>query len=379
MKKRAHIALINSVYPPDAGASGRVANDLVRHLVQEEFMVTVITSQRDYKRTNEPLPAFGAVKRMKTLNWKRPYLLRLISALWDSYRLLIKAKKKRPDYYIICTDPPFLHLMATVLLKRERWLLWTMDLYPEAFIAHGLVEENNWLVTRVKNRLKKWPPSGIIALGRRQRDFLYISYRFTQELSVALPCGLTSSLPQSALSPEWRSQEDKIYIGYTGNIGEAHSAEFIMNVVRHSDPSRHQVILSIFGTKAKKVKEGLKNKPNVIFLSWIPEEEMPFLDIQMVTLAHKWTHVCVPSKAVSAISLGIPLVFHGSREGDIPFKYDEAIWQVDNQSQAIVKFFDQLTTEQLSEKKAAAQKYSAQDFLDQKEGYSRIVKFLENG
>ena len=77
---------------------------------------------------------------------------------------------------LILTDPPFM-ILGTLVAKRRRgsakkcfW--WTMDLYPEAMIAKGMIAAAGptgrflrWLNTAGLRRT-----DGVIALGGAQRD-----------------------------------------------------------------------------------------------------------------------------------------------------------------------------------------------------------------
>jgi hypothetical protein len=54
--------------------------------------------------------------------------------------------------------------------------------------------------------------------------------------------------------------------------------------------------------------------------------DLAFADVHVASLRPQWTHVCVPSKAVTTICLGRPLIFAGDRRSDTARMLGEAAW-----------------------------------------------------
>ena len=229
-----------------------------------------------------------------------------------------------------------------------------MDLYPEAFIAKGFLTSGNWIVKYYRSRIKKYVSLKWIVLGTKQYKFLDSIYDLGGHDPIVIPCGI-----HSESHDELKKANDKIVFAYAGNLGEAHSEEFLNALVSLSEPDKHEFIISCFGLKSRQTKEYLSAFSNVKFVDWISKKEMNEIDIQIVTLKSDWTHVCVPSKAISAICYQTPIIFHGDKEGDIYEYLENALWHIpDDQfmDKSIGRFYASLQKENIEVKKKEARK-----------------------
>ena len=99
----------------------------------------------------------------------------------------------------------FSKLLGGQEIKGLRWIHWTMDLYPQAFIANGLVASGNLFVKFYRYSLKMHKPDHLICLGPAQREFINAGY-YHGVPSTILPAGLRSideKLPEPGNIPEW--------------------------------------------------------------------------------------------------------------------------------------------------------------------------------
>jgi hypothetical protein len=154
--------------------------------------------------------------------------------------------------------------------------------------------------------------------------------------------------------PNWVDNE-KIMIGYLGNIHDAHNPEFVINMIDSINPTKHKLILALYGNKSDKVKEYAKNKPGVYLTKSIPRNELGYIDIHMVSLLPDFTHFAVPSKAVSAVTMGRTILFCGNKESDSWDLFKETGWYIpDNETMKteLQKFCDNITKEEIETKKS---------------------------
>jgi len=373
--------LVNSIYVPDNGATAQVANDLVGRLIVDGFDVSVVCTSRDYKPIESETRANGKVYRIRHFKLGSSKLMRLASAMLESYLLLKKARRFNADFHIICTDPPLLNLFSALMLRAEKWALWTMDLYPEAFVANSLAAKGNALYKGYKKIVNKLTPTVVLYLGLRQKEFVASQNDFRDVPFFVLPCGVKYSGQLEKRRPQWKKSESKIYFGYSGNLGEAHSPEFLKKMISLCDPDKHQFILSIFGANAELITRFAADKKNVLIVEWISPEEMTYLDIQVVTLKKEWTHICVPSKAVSSICYELPFVFHGEKSGDIYHQYAKALWHIDchkETSEMVENFFSKLTREEIMVKKQEAIQLKNKLLIREKNSYDQFSNYLKN-
>lgn len=189
-EKKIVVNIVNRNYPPSKGGTGQAAAELATCLCENGFRVNVIHVNVAYDGGGSELPPAGNVFKVGTFYSGRNKYLRLAANLAEGY-LLIKASKKHPCDVTICmTDPPLLNLWASLLLRKKRWVLWAMDLYPEAFVSGGLVSSTNFFYRLINKWLLRGAPQHIIALGPVQKKYLQDKYRERISSYSLLPCGI---------------------------------------------------------------------------------------------------------------------------------------------------------------------------------------------
>ncbi len=100
------------------------------------------------------------------------------------------------------------------------------------------------------------------------------------------------------------------------------------------------------------------NKPGIIIVKSVPRNQLGFIDVHLVSLVKSWTHVAVPSKAVSSVCSGSPIAFCGDQSSDNWRLLQEAAWFIpleNGRKEAIAKLLNDITIE----KKSAASKKAA--------------------
>ena len=111
--------------------------------------------------------------------------------------------------------------------------------------------------------------------------------------------------------------DDKVYLGYCGNLGEAHSDLFVQAVMERLDPHKHVFILSVYGSRADAVLESARGIEAVRIVRSVPRRHLTFIDVHLVSLRSEWSHVCSPSKGFSAVCSGSALLFCGATDTDL--------------------------------------------------------------
>jgi hypothetical protein len=189
-EKKVTVNIINRNYPPSKGVTGEAAAELAAYLCEKGFAVNAIHVDAFYDGGGSEMAPAGNVVKVGTFYSGKSKYLRLAANLMEGF-LLIRASKKRPCDVTICmTDPPLLNLWAALLLRKRKWMLWTMDLYPEAFVSGKLVSSSSFLYKMINERLLKGAPQHVIALGPVQRDYLQAKYREHILSYSLLPCGI---------------------------------------------------------------------------------------------------------------------------------------------------------------------------------------------
>jgi len=135
-----------------------------------------------------------------------------------------------------------------------------------------------------------------------------------------------------------------------------------MDFIDSINPDKHRLVLALYGTKADLVRAHAANKPGIIIVKSVPRNQLGFIDVHLVSLVKSWTHVAVPSKAVSSVCSGSPIAFCGDPTSDNWQLLQEAAWFIpleNGRKEAIAKLLNDITMEEVQQKKSAASKKAA--------------------
>lgn len=373
------ITFITRHYPPNPNINGESVRDMVKYFEEHRgIRSSVICIDRGFEGGGQTGQPAGKVRRIKTLYEGKNPVVRFITFLYDGFALARSARRSGSEWLICTTSPPLLPLWTSLFCKdRIKWALWAFDLFPEGFKATGVIGGNNFLYRWARRLTYKRAPSFLIALGPRQADYLVAQYKTPIPVHI-LPCGLLFYQDRSQEVPGWYG-EDRIYFGYCGNLGDPHNPEFVKGVIDHLDPERHRLVLAIYGNRADEVKRYAAGKPGIILVERVPRNQLHFIDVHLVTLRSSWTHIAVPSKAVSAVSLGCPILFCGSADSDNWYMLKEAGWLIPesaDMSEAIGTLLRTLSRAEIGAKKQNAAELNRELKAGFMESYEKIATQL---
>ena len=328
---------------------------MVEYLEREHgIRSTVIFIDRTFEGGGQRREPAGELLRINTPYQGKNALLRFFTFFYDGFALTRKALRFKNSLIVCTTSPPLLPFWAAIFLKKRTWALWSFDLFPEGFQATKLIGKNNIFYKLVKRITYRGRPDLLIALGPRQAAHICAEYR--REIpTLVLPCGVFFHLDKSEEIPDW-FQSDKITLGYCGNIGDPHNADFIRAAIDHIDPEKQVLILALYGNQAPALKSYAAGKPGVILVDSVPRNQLHFIQVHLVTLRKSWTHIAVPSKAVSAISMGSTILFCGDRDSDNWHMFQSAGWFVEEKedmAQQVAEFLRSVRPADIREKQSA--------------------------
>lgn len=376
------ITIVNRHYPPNVNITGENAWDLANYLIKNhQIDVAIVHIDRSYEGGGNKRQPVGKTYPIKTIYEGNNRILRYLSGFIDGYNLIRKAAKLNHGPIVVMTSPPLLPMWASRILgkKKREWILWSMDLFPEGFAASGEVSSSNFLYKYALKQTYKNAPSKIIALGPQQKKAL--DKKYNKEIEhVILPCGVFMDQYKTEQIPQWKTNPEKIYFGYAGNCGNAHSADFIKAVIDSINPATQHLILAVYGIKADMLKQYAKDKEGITILSNVPRNELHHIDIHLVTLVNSWTHVAVPSKAVSSICSGSTILFCGNPESDNWFLLQDAGWLVEdnnNLKQNVRNTLEKITKKDIDAKKQNALRIAQELNKMVKKSYDTIATWAK--
>lgn len=381
------LAIVTKYFAPYSNVDSNAVYDLICLLLEKdpELDIHIVTSASNYK-TNIKLREFDerVLSRTTIHHIKNPAadfdskFLKLLFGIVEGFRLVKYAKKLNIESVITLTNPALIIFWALRLLKDRKLIYWSFDLYPDAFVADGLVKETNPIYRWVERMTYKRSPYGILALGDQQFGYLADKFGDRTIRKFLLPCGI-HSVRKSKETPIWYHPE-KINLAYIGNIGKAHSVEFLKNAVKSASQKESiHLILSIYGFHAEEIRRFIDDQQinNITITQSVKQSEMAYVDVHLVSLNHSWTHISVPSKAVSAVCSGGAIVFNGSKESDVWQMFIESSSYVTTELDSIDKVLGALTVESVQKQRVVSAETAKQLLATEKETVEELVSAFD--
>lgn len=374
------ITFVNRHYPPNLNVTGENIWDIASYLIKNHnIQVNIVHIDRDYTGGGYKREPVGDIHKVKTIYSGNNRVLRYLAGMWDGYHLIKKARKLNRGPIVVLTSPPLLPMWASMMLRKHEWVLWSMDLFPEGFGAVNEIKTSSWFYKTSYKKTYQNAPTKIIALGPNQKKALEAKYNKTIK-GVILPCGIFYNNKALAGIPDWKEEPNKIYIGYCGNCGIPHSPEFVKAAIDSIDPVKQVMILVAYGIYANELLSYAKGKPGIKIMKNVPRNELHHIDVHLVTLLPSWTHVAVPSKAVSSVTSGSAMIFCGEKASDNWELLQSAAWHVNddqNLKENLQDLINSLDKEQIIQKRNNA-KLVTKDLTELVENsYSTIASWAK--
>ena len=307
-------------------------NDLALQLVEQGHQVDVLTSLGTYKGVSRITGGAGAARVHPV--WTGRSASRLAEWLLFFVQVCIRVPLSSWDRCVILTDPPFLVVTAILarLIGRRGVYWWTMDLYPEALVAQGMIRRAGVLhrALSVLNEMALPSLGGVICLGERQRQHLERYARWPKNRTgFDLIVPPWDQRPMVAVEPAQNrflhkfGWLDKILVLYAGNLGEAHIYQEILEAARAllaRGDSRWQFVFVVRGVHRRPLEQECSGLTNVAVLDYQPEEMTSDMlwaaHIHLITMREGWEGIVVPSKLYGTVQTGAPTLFIGPPDAD---------------------------------------------------------------
>jgi len=327
MSRRPHLLVLQRTYPPMAGAAGDLLADLCEHLVRKEgWRVTVVCGGKGAVRLADKV----RVTRAVALPYFRKSLpLRALStlSLYPAMHLAA-AKTKDPDAVLSLSDPPLISTIGDRIARARSipHVVWGQDLYPEVAVAAGVLRAGG-AVERILRKFAKRAlrrASRVILPGRCMRENL-TQVHGEGVASVVIPNWSLPATSQPTAS-EIRSLRGKLapaaskLLLYAGNLGRVHEFETILTAMSLLNDSAWHLAVVGSGNQERAVRKRIHSLPNVSLHAPITRDDLPIMlaaaDVHLVTLAEPFAGLVVPSKTITAIGAGKPVIFIGPRRSE---------------------------------------------------------------
>lgn len=338
------ILLISAYFPPDTGSAANLFYDLGKKLIQKGFSVTVLTSFPSYHVTGDIEGYNGQKMRREQVDGlsvirirvpQFPRYIPAMRALWQfsmahCFSRSIKNIEKH-DVALVYSPPLPLGFTGASLSKLWNipYVLNVQDLFPQSAIDLNLLK-NSLLIKffRFLERKIYKPANHITVHSAGNKDHV-INVGFNGENVTIMPNWIDTDYLQPGEKNNPFSREhalmDKFVVSFAGVIGYSQDVDVILD---GADQLREKkdIQFVIVGDGVEKDRLIRKSRDmglgNIMFLPMQPRniysQVLHSSDVCLSTLNKEVQTPVVPSKILSIMASGKPLIACMNTEGDAP-------------------------------------------------------------
>jgi glycosyltransferase involved in cell wall biosynthesis len=239
--------------------------------------------------------------------------------------------KGRPLLFIVA-QPPFLPLIGYLQKKMlgRQYVVWIDDVYPDTLIRKGELRANGWVARlwMAFNRKTLGNSEHIFTLGPQMLEVVrqYLNAGFPATI---IPTWVDTDVihPVPMSENTWAKRlglEDKFTIMYSGNFGETHELESLLEAASrlHARADLRFVLIGA-GARWDSVRKSVAehSHTNIIVLPWQPvevlSESLSSADVSFVSLGEGIEGVSMPSKTYYAMAAGAAIMASCVYESDL--------------------------------------------------------------
>jgi glycosyltransferase involved in cell wall biosynthesis len=323
-----NIVLINQFFPPAQAPTGVLLGNLASELARRGHAVTVIASAAGYGAdAGAQSPEDGRIRVIRVgaagqhrhgLAAKMGDYLSFFRRAWNE----LSSLTAKPDVIVCMTTPPFCGLLGARMRKHQGipYVLWCMDLYPEALAAHGILGRENLvygLLQRMARRERR-NAAGVIALGPDMAALLESSGAATVEevpvwSALSAPPDVQDAARALRIQRGWAAGE--IVLLYSGNMGRAHRVDEFVALAQRLRGAAPRCRFVFSGGGPQRAEWERRWGGLFEFMPPVPANlsaaHLLAADVHLVSQQPEWMGIVVPSKFQAACALGRPVVFAG--------------------------------------------------------------------
>lgn len=246
------------------------------------------------------------------------------------YFLLITRYRRYEKFYF--TIPPTSYLLA--LHFRAPFVLLVYDLYPEALKSFGIGKDSvvyKWWVKM--NRRVFTRATRIFTLSEKMKSQI-LEYSDRDNVTVIPNWTAFAGLPRVGKEENrlitTYNLLDKFIVQYSGNIGQTHKVETLIELAERLSSSNKILFLIIGrGERLKTITSLIDEKKlkNCMVLPFRKDEDLfdslCAADLAVVTLDDKTPDVSVPSKTYNILAAGIPIMSIAASHSELSLMIEE--------------------------------------------------------
>lgn len=344
------ILLISAYFPPDTGSASHLFYELGVGLVKKGHKVRVLTgfpgyhAQGDlekYKRKKFMIENMDGMEVMRTWVLEFPRNFPITKGLWQFscafFFSLATFRLPQSDVSIVYSPPLTLGYTALLLKKRKGipFILNVQDLFPQSLIDLGIIIDNFFRRFFESMERRMYQYADLITVhSPGNRDHVLMKGADASKVEVIHNWVDTDFIVPGERMNGFRERfglKDKFVVSFAGVLGFSQDIDVVLEAAAYLK-NNQDILFIIVGDGGE--KERLMGKAsklglsNVLFIPMQPREVYPSMlhasDVCLSTLYGKVKTPVVPSKILSIMAAGRPVIACMNLEGDAPALIKEA-------------------------------------------------------
>lgn len=314
-------------------------SDLIPFLAARGHEVEVIISQAEYRPGRDLEGALGSDEKVRVVRTRSLGIeprgaprTALVMLLYLVHMALYTLRPRGKWRNVFLTTPPLLPLWGYFLnlVRGDPYYCVMMDVYPDLLVSYGRLQAAapvtrlfDWLA-----RLSLRRAEGIIVIGRCMADVL-VARGVPRERLHVIPNWMNEHqvYPVQHERNPFRKEhglERRFVVLYSGNMGAYHHFDDLLAAAAQlRDEEGIAFVLIGGGARREEIAARVQAQglTNVTLLPFQEVSKLPLSlsagDLHLVTLADDCTGLAVPSKSYGILAAGRPILYQGSRDGEI--------------------------------------------------------------
>ena len=342
------ILLITNYFPPEIGAASHLFWDLATGLISKGHEVSVLSGFPRYNVKKEVYLNYKNRNKKVIVEKKNGIdIIRVYMPFFETQSLLAKGVEHlflpyffskginsigKLDAIITCSPPVSLVFVGYFLKKKynAKLIMGIQDIFPQnAIDIKALKDPLSITFFRLQEKLAYKLSDHITVHSEGNADYLIKKAHLPpSKVSVIynwVDTDFIRPLPKINKFSQQYGLTDKFVVSFAGTMGISQDMEIILKAADELRDKKDIVFLLIGdGLKRKWVEDFVKEKKlqNVLLLPMQPKEIYPWIlassNIGLVTLKKDVKTPVVPSKILSIMASGRPIVAALPKDGDAP-------------------------------------------------------------
>ncbi|HEV7425815.1 MAG TPA: glycosyltransferase family 4 protein [Thermoanaerobaculia bacterium] len=328
-KRGLRVWVISELYYPELTSTGYFLTHIAEELARR-YDVGVLAAQPTYSArgvrapTRERIRGVAVVRCRSTRFHKDKLLGRIANAVTLTASLFVHAlfRFRRGDVALFVTNPPTVPfaMFAACRMRGVTPLLLIHDVYPQAFVATGLVRRGSF-AERAMLRLNRALYSAVervITIGRDMSRLVDAVAGGRATVAMIPNWGDIEAIrPMPRLSNPILASLGilhKFVVQYVGNMGRTHGLEVLIEAASAlRDRTDIHFLFSGSGAKRLYIENAAAGCPNITVLAaYRPRESLDEIlnacDLSMISFNPGMSGVSVPSRMYDVLASGHPLL-----------------------------------------------------------------------